>query len=200
MAAPIEFYFDFSSPYGYIAAEKIDAIAAKHGREVLWRPILLGVVFKTTGMQALPGIPLKGQYALQDFPRSARYHGLPFHQPSVFPISTTAAVRAYYWLEARDPKAARALALALYRAYFVDAIDIASPDAVAGVAAKLGHVAPDVLAGLNDTATKDRTKLEVEKAMGKGVFGSPYILIDGEPFWGADRLEQVEKWLATGGW
>ena len=200
MAAPIEFYFDFSSPYGYFAAEKIDAIAAKHGREVLWRPILLGVVFKTTGMQPLPGIPLKGQYALQDIPRSARYHGLPYRHPSAFPTSTTAAVRAYYWLEVRDPKAARNLALALYRAYFVDAIDISSPDAVAGVAAKLGYAAPDVLAGLNDTATKDRTKLEVEKAMAKGVFGSPYILIDGEPFWGADRLEQVDKWLATGGW
>ena len=200
MTAPIDFYFDFSSPYGYIAAEKIDAIAAKHGRAVSWRPILLGVVFKTTGMQALPGIPLKGQYALQDFPRSARYYGLPFQQPSVFPISTTAAARAFYWLQARDPKQARALAIALYRAYFVDAMDISSPDAVAGIATTLGLAAAEVLAGINDAATKDRTKLEVEQAMAKGVFGSPYIVIDGEPFWGADRLEQVEKWLATGGW
>ena len=200
MATPIEFYFDFSSPYGYIAAERIDAIAARHGREVLWRPILLGVVFKTTGMMALPGIPLKGDYSLRDFPRSAKFHGLPYQQPATFPISTVSASRAFYWLEGRDPKQARELARALYRAYFAEGIDISSPATVAGVAAKLGLSAADVLAGMNEPATKDRTKIEVEKAMAKGVFGSPTIVIDGEPFWGSDRLDQVDKWLATGGW
>jgi 2-hydroxychromene-2-carboxylate isomerase len=197
---PIEFYFDFSSPYGYIAAERIDAIAAAQGREVLWRPILLGVVFKTTGMQALPGIPLKGQYAQRDFLRSARLYNLPFTQPEAFPVSTVAATRAYYWLESRDVKKARDLALAIYRTYFARGVDISAPDTIAALGTELGLAPADLLAGLNEQAVKDRTRIEVEKAMARGVFGSPYIIVDGEPFWGADRLDQVERWLATGGW
>ena len=66
MADPIDFYFDFSSPYGYFAAEKIDALAAQHGRGVNWRPILLGAVFKVNGQQPLANIPLKGDYAAHD--------------------------------------------------------------------------------------------------------------------------------------
>ena len=76
MAAPIDFYFDFSSPYGYLAAQKIDALAAKHGRTVDWHPLLLGVVFKETGMAPLTMVPLKGEYSKRDFARSARFHGI----------------------------------------------------------------------------------------------------------------------------
>ena len=72
MAAPIDFYFDFSTPYGYLAAERIDALAAKHGRSVTWRPMQLGDAFKLTGGQPLPSIPMKGEYATRDFLRSAR--------------------------------------------------------------------------------------------------------------------------------
>ena len=82
MANPIDFYFDFSSPYGYFAGEKIDALAAKHGRAVTWRPILLGAVFKITGGQPLPTIPMKGSYAAHDLARSARYFKIPFKLPS----------------------------------------------------------------------------------------------------------------------
>ena len=70
MSAKLDFYFDFSSPYGYIASHKIDALAARHGREVEWRPILLGAVMKITGGQPLPNVPLKGHYARLDFVRS----------------------------------------------------------------------------------------------------------------------------------
>jgi len=76
MSAPIEFYFDLSSPYGFLAAQKIDALAAKHGRSVDWRPVLLGVMFKETGMAPLTEIPLKGEYSKRDFARSARFHGI----------------------------------------------------------------------------------------------------------------------------
>lgn len=86
--APIDFYFDFSSPYGYFAAEKIDALAEAHGRSVVWHPILLGVAFKHTGLQPLPAVPLKGPYSLHDMARTARYMELPYHQPSLFPIPT----------------------------------------------------------------------------------------------------------------
>ena len=81
--APLEFHYDFSSPYGYLAAQKIGALAARHGRTVEWNPILLGVVFRQTGTAPLTEIPLKGEYSKRDFARSARFHGLPpFRMPS----------------------------------------------------------------------------------------------------------------------
>lgn len=200
MAAPIEFYFDFSSPFGYLASEKIDQLAAKHGREVVWRPYLLGAVFKITGGMPTMQVPIKGDYYKRDFARSARYLGVTYRQPSAFPISSVTPSRAFYWLDSKDPARAKALARALYRAYFVDDVDISSAENTVAVAVKLGLNADDVRAGLNDAATKDRTKTEVEKAIALGAFGSPYIIVDGEPFWGSDRLDQIDKWLATGGW
>lgn len=200
MAAPIEFYFDFSSPYGYIASCKIEAIAAKYGREALWRPFLLGVAFKKTGLAPLPQIPVKGEYHLRDFPRSAKFHGVPFRLPSRFPIVTVAPARAFYWLEERDASRAKGLAGALFRAYFVEDIDISDAEKTVAVASGFGLAPDEVRAGLSDEAVKDRTRSEVERAISRGAFGSPYIIIDGEPFWGSDRLDQIDRWLATGGW
>ena len=198
MAAPIDFYFDFSSPYGYLASRRIDALAAAHGRKVAWRPILLGVAFKATGGAPLPSIPIKGVYAMRDFLRSARFHGIPYKQPTTFPVSTISAVRTFYWLQDRDAAKAVELAKALYNAYFTEDVDISKPEIVAQFAGKLGVKAEDLAAALNDQAVKDRTKKEVDAAVAHGVFGSPYIIVDGEPFWGMDRLDQVERWLAKG--
>ena len=200
MAAAIDFYFDFSSPYGYMAAAKVEALAAKHGRGVNWRPILLGAAMKITGGAPLPQIPLKGDYARRDFVRSAKFHAVPFRIPTSFPISTIAAVRAFYWAQAKDPARALALAKALYTAYFADDADISRVEEVIRVAESVGFKPEDVAAGVADQAVKDKTKAEVDAAIAKGVFGSPFIVIDGEAFWGMDRLDQVEKWLATGGW
>jgi 2-hydroxychromene-2-carboxylate isomerase len=189
VANPIDFYFDFSSPYGYFAASKIEDIAARHGRTVTWRPILLGAVFKVTGQQPLPTIPLKGDYAKHDLARTAK-----------FPISTTSPARAFYHLNNRDPTLAKRLALALFVAYFADDVDISSPENTADIAAHAGVDRDEMIEALNDPAVKDRLRHEVDAAVALGVFGSPYIVVDGEPFWGSDRLDQVEKWLSTGGW
>lgn len=88
MPAPIEFFFDFASPYAYFAAHRIDAIAAKHGREVEWRPFMLGAAFKATGMMPLTEQPLRGDYARRDWDRLARRMNLPFVLPERFPIVT----------------------------------------------------------------------------------------------------------------
>ncbi len=199
MAAPIDFYFDFSSPYGYVASHKIDALAAKHGREALWRPFLLGVAFKATGQQPLPSIPIKGDYAKRDFLRSARFHGVPYRHPAQFPIASVAPTRAFYWLNATDPKRAKDLARALYAAYFLENVDVSNAENTIATAAKLGLAADEVRAGINDPAVKDRTKAAVDQALAVGAFGSPYVVIDGEPFWGVDRFDQIERWLAMGG-
>ena len=200
MAAPIEFYFDFSSPYGYVASAKIDAIAAKHGREVLWRPYLLGVPFKKAGIQPLVNVPMKAEYSLRDFARNARFHGVEYRHPTRFPTGTTAAVRAYYWIESTDAARAKAFAQALFRVYFIDDRDISDPETSVAVAATLGFAADTVRAALADEAVKNRTREIVDAAVAKGAFGSPFFFVDGEPFWGSDRLDQIERWIATGGW
>jgi len=197
--ASLEFYFDFSSPYGYLASEEIDEIAAQHGRKVKWRPILLGVVFKETGCAPLTEIPIKGEYSLRDFARSARFLGIPYAQPAAFPIATQHAARAYYWLHDRQHGAARALAHALYRAYFGAGRDISRLDVVLDLAEQCGAEREALAAALAGQAIKDRLKDECAAAIGKGVFGSPFIIADGEPFFGADRLPQLERWLAGGG-
>ena len=138
MPDSIEFYFDFSSPYGYLASECIDAVAARHGREVTWRPYLMGVAMKTTGSTPLVNRPMMGAYSRHDMERSARRLGLPLTFPEPFPIATIAACRAVYWMERTDATAAKALAQALYRAYFVDGRNISEPEVVVDVAADSG--------------------------------------------------------------
>jgi len=197
---PVDFYFDFSSPYGYFAAAKIDEIAARHARTVNWRPILLGAVFKVTGQQPLPTIPLKGGYSKHDIERSARFFGVPLRVPSKFPIGSTAPCRAFYSIVDRDPQLAVRLAQALYTAYFAEDRDISTTEVTLDVAEKLGIPRNGLSHALNEPALKDRLRSEVDDAVVRGVFGSPYFIVDGEPFWGSDRLDQVERWMATGGW
>lgn len=195
----IDFYFDFSSPYGYLASTRINALAARHQRRVNWRPILLGPMFKAAGTMPLVSVPLKGPYSVRDFLRTARLLKTPYTQPATFPIGTQHAARAFYWLTDRDALRAQQFASACYATYFGQGIDISSAEKVADIAAALGEDRAAVLAATAEPAIKERLKNEVDAALAKGVFGSPYIIVDGEPFWGNDRLDQVEAWLATGG-
>jgi 2-hydroxychromene-2-carboxylate isomerase len=192
----LEFYFDFSSPYGYLASEKIDELAAKYGRKVKWRPVLLGVIFKATGAAPLTTVPLKGDYSKMDFARSAHFMGIPYNPPTRFPLPTQVAARAYYWLHERDCTMARAFAHAAYRALFVEDRDISSLDVVLDLAASIGADRTALAEGVESPEIKDRLKEEVAAALTKGVFGSPLIFCDGEPFFGADRLPQLEARLA----
>ena len=197
---PIDFWFDFSSPYGYLMSEKIDAVAAAHGRKVRWHPVLLGVIFQATGSRPpVDGVSAKAQYMLNDFHRSARHLGIPYNPPSRFPLPTQNAARAYYWLHGQDCALARRFAHAVYRAFFVDDLDISSPDTVLDFADRLGIDREQLAAALQAPEVKARLKEECEQALAAGVFGSPHVVIDGEPFFGADRLPQIEHWLQTGG-
>src|SRR6478672_2999335 len=199
MADPLEFHFDFSSPYGYLASERIEALAARHGRVVDWRPMLLGAAFKVAGTQPLTSIPLKRDYAKRDIDRSARFHGIPLRMPSKFPIATQAPARIVVWQRERSAVACAPLVKALYRAYFVDDRDISDPDVAADIAAGAGVDRAAARAANDDQTIKDALRRDVDAALAKGVFGSPFVFVDGEPFWGLDRFDQVERWLAKGG-
>jgi 2-hydroxychromene-2-carboxylate isomerase len=198
--APIDFYFEFSSPYGYIASRLVDDLGQRVGRPVTWRPMLLGPVFKITGQPPLIDIPMKGEYSRMDFARSARLHQVAYRHPGKFPIGTVAGLRTFYWLHDRDPGEARAFAKALYEAYFVDGRDISVAAAVVEVAQACGADAAMLAAALEDPGLKERAKREVDSAIAAGVFGSPFFVVDGEPFWGVDRMPMVEQWVRTGGW
>lgn len=200
MADPIDFYFDFSSPYGYLLSERIDELAARFGRKVHWHPILLGVIFKATGGAPLTlQNPAKAAYSLADFARSARFMGIPYRHPGRFPLATQAAARSYYWLHGQDCALARRFAHAAFRALYIDDRDISAPDTVLDIAAGLGVDREQLAAALQSPELKAHLKYEVDQAMQVGVFGSPYVIVDGEGFFGADRLPQIEKWLETGG-
>ena len=200
MGAPIEFYFDFASPYGYFASLGIDALGAKHGRGVTWRPVLLGAVFKVTGMRPVLEQPLRGEYLRHDVGRIARLLGCPYRFPDSTPVNPLAASRAYWWRFAEDPDSAKDLARALFHAHWGEGRDIAAADTVVEVAASLGLDPALVAAGMQDQTAKDRLRAETDQAVARGVFGSPFMLVDGEPFWGWDRLDMLDRWLATGGW
>ena len=195
----IQFFFDFSSPYGYLGAQKIEALAAKHGRAVDWRPMLLGVVFKQTGAAPLTEVPIKGPYSKHDFLRSARFHGIDFKMPPVFPIAGQTPSRILLWAKQQDPAAAARVAKALYRALFVEGLDISKPDVAADVAGNAGFDRDAARAAIDDPAIKEALKREVDAAIAAGVFGSPFVIVDGEPFWGLDRFDQIDRWLAHGG-
>ena len=198
--APVDFYFEFSSPYGYIASQLVEDMEKRIGRPIHWRPTLLGPVFKITGQAPLVEIPMKGEYSKRDFSRSARLHRVAYTHPAKFPIGTVAALRAFYWLDDRDPAQARALAKALYKAYFTEGQDISAPQAVVEIAKSIDVDDAALAAALDDPAVKERGKREVDAAIAAGVFGSPFFVVDGEPFWGVDRIPMVEDWISTGGW
>jgi 2-hydroxychromene-2-carboxylate isomerase len=199
VAEAITFHFDFSSPYSYLASEKIDALAARHGREVLWRPLLLGVIFQHWGTASLVKQPAQEKYAPNDMARSARFMGIPFRFPSSFPLPTQQAARAFYWMQDHDDAEARQFAHAVFRAFYVDDRDISAPATVLDIAAAMGVDKNALSAALASTELKERLRRETDAAIAAGVFGAPWIVVDGEVFWGADRLPQIEKWLENGG-
>lgn len=199
-ASPIEFWFDFSSGYAYFASNRIDALAARHGRTVLWRPFMLGTAFEVTGARGLSRTPLKREYARRDWERLARHAGVHFNPPAEHPLTALAATRAFYVIDATEPAEAARFARAVFCAYYAGNLDTADVDAVVAFAGTLGIGAASIRARINDQAIKDRARAEGEAAVARGVFGSPWFFVDGEPFWGADRLPMIEEWLERGGW
>jgi 2-hydroxychromene-2-carboxylate isomerase len=198
---PIDFYFDFSSPYGYFGSCRVDDIGQRHDREVIWRPYLMGAVMKLTGAMPLVERNLIRDYVHRDIPRTARRFHIAFNPPPPpFPLASVAACRAFYWLCDSDPQRARDFARRTYAALFVEGRNISESDVVVELATAAGANADDARAALGRQAVKDRMRAETEAAIERGVFGSPYFIVDGEPFWGNDRLDEMDQWLQTGGW
>lgn len=199
LKAPIDFCFDYSSPYSYIANEWIDALAARHGRTVRRRAILLGVTFQAAELRSPVGYPLKREYSMRDFARSARFERVPYVQPQPFPIATHLAARVFWWLQEREgEEAAARWTRAAFRAYFTRGVPLDEAAALKALAVEAGLDGNAAEAAWNDPVWKSRLRQANEDALQQGVFGAPWFIIDGEPFWGNDRKAQLERWLSEG--
>ena len=199
MNKPIDFWFDFSSPYSYITNEWIDALAARHGRTVQRHAILLGVTFAAAELKSPVAYPIKREYSMRDFARSARFEGLPYQQPEPFPIASQNAARVFWWLhDSRDAATAAAWARSAFRAYFTRGVVLSDAAALKALAAESRLDGEAAESAWNDPAWKARLKQANDEAIAAGVFGAPFVIADGEPFWGNDRKPQIERVLASG--
>lgn len=190
----LEVYWDFSSPYAYLGAVQAEALARRTGASLVWRPLLLGAVFKALGQANVPLVTYseaKQRHTGVDLERWAKHLGVPFRFPSRFPMSTVRALRAWIAL----PAAARdAFLMSVFRAYWAEDRDI-SDDATLGEL--LGVHASDVMARIASPEIKQQLVDATQRALDAGVFGVPTWIIDGrELFWGQDRVDLVERALS----
>jgi 2-hydroxychromene-2-carboxylate isomerase len=187
----IEFYFDFGSPTTYLAHTQLPAIAAQTGAELVWRPMLLGGVFKATGNASPVTVPAKGAWMGQDIARWAARHGVPFRFNPHFPINTLTLMRGAVGLQMRHPEQFKSYADAVFDALWVNPRNLGEPAEVAAVLAPLGIQAEAFMALVSDPAVKAALVANTEEAVARGVFGAPTCFVGAEMHFGQDRLEFV---------
>lgn len=198
---PIDFWCDFISPYGYLASLRIDALAARHGREVRWHPMLLGIsVLKVMGLKPIMETPLKQDYVPREIGRYLRLYGLQLQRAlGAAPMNPLPAARAFAWLLRHDAAHARGFAHQVYDRYWRHGEDLSESAALADAARGAG-IAAQTMALATGAEGAALLRAEVDAAISSGVFGSPFFIVDGEPFFGVDKLELIEHWLEEGGW
>lgn len=200
--ARVQFFFDFISPFGYFASLRIDELGARYGREVQWRPMLLGVsVLKVMGLKPLLETPLKGDYIRREFARHVRRHGLALKRRADDPMMDPRACgRAFCWTATHHPELAKPLARAMFDAYWAQGLDLSSAGAIAALPLPAGLDARTLAAAIDGEEAARLLRAAVEESLLLGVFGSPTVRVDGELFWGVDSFPMLEDWLSTGGW
>lgn len=197
---PITFWFDFGSPYAWLASTQVEAAARRCGRAVRWRAILLGVVFRTTGAVPLGEQRLRRDYARRDLARLARRMGLPFATATPPPGTSLALARVFHAIALRDTALAARFAAEAFMAVFARGEALDGLGAAQAFAARLGPAAEAAAAEALSPAARAALRHATEEALAEGVFGAPFFVADGEPFWGQDRLPMLEAWLREGPW
>lgn len=196
LGGPILFTFDFASPYAYFALDRIEELGRRHDRPVVWRPVLLWAVLKRQGIANPWDVGARAAYLPADMVRSAAFHRLPYRHPERM-VSSHRAARLYYRLETEDRDKARRFGRDLFMTLFADGRDIADGGTVAELAARQGVDPERAKDWMNGADGRERLAAAIEAAVADGVFGSPFFHIDGETFFGADRLPQIE-WRLSG--
>jgi 2-hydroxychromene-2-carboxylate isomerase len=198
---PIAFYFDPISPFGYLGSVQIERLATRLGRQVEWKPVLIGVtILKVMGLKPLPETPLKGDYLRHDALRLAQFLDIPFRYHGLTGVNSIAALRAFILLKECDDGLGKAFAQRIFDRLWVRGLDITSTDEVAEEAAKLGIDAVSLKRDIATDRAKDALRQQVDAAIHAGVFGVPYFVVDGESFWGVDRMWMIEHWAKHHSW
>jgi 2-hydroxychromene-2-carboxylate isomerase len=189
----VEFFYDYASTYSYLAHREIERIASETRAELVFRPMVLGFVFKATGNTMPAAVPAKAAYMTHDVARWARHYGLPFRMPSVFPVNTIRALRGA--VAALEDGGFPLYHHAVMEAYWARNKDIGDGDVLAEVVREAGLDAPRLLARTEDAAVKDQLKANTDEAVRRGTFGAPTFFIGDDMYWGNDRLQFVEAAL-----
>jgi 2-hydroxychromene-2-carboxylate isomerase len=192
----VEFFFDYGSPFSYLADTQLPGIAARTGASIVYRPMLLGAVLKATGNSSPMAVPAKGRYMGRDLERWAKRYGVAF-QRNPFPfLGNTLRLM-------RGAVASQKLGIfdryhtAVFSASWGNAVDLGDQAALRAVLRGAGIDADELLRSIDDQATKDELRQATEVAVERGVFGAPAFFVGGELFWGNDRLDFVERALCA---
>lgn len=197
---PITFWFDFGSPYAWLASAQVEEIAARCGRPVAWRAILLGVIFRETGMAPLAAQRLRGDYARRDVARIARRLGLPVVTATPPPGTSLSLARVFHAIALSDAERAARFAREALAAVFAQGEALDDLASAQSFAMRLGREAGDAACDALSPAAREALRAATAEALALGVFGAPFFVVDGEPFWGQDRLPMLEAWLREGPW
>lgn len=193
MARTLEFYFDYGSPYSYLADTQVEAIAQRAGASLVRKPMLLGGVFKATGNHSPAELPQKSAWSGFDMPMWARHYGVPFQRNPFFPVNTLALMRGA--AAAQIDGSFERYHPAMFKAMWVEGRNLNDMKEVASVLSAAGLDAAKFGARIQDQDVKDRLKITTEEAVARGVFGAPTCFVDKMMFFGNDRLPFVEMAL-----
>ena len=198
----IEFFFDISSPWTYLAFHNIQPLAKEFDEEIEWRPILVGGIFNTINpsvyeMRKTP-VPAKAMYMLKDLGDWARSAGLAIKMPpSVFPVNSVKAMRGCLWLLREQRAVMVPFATAAFASYWGDDRDISQDAVLAEICARVGVDPQAFFAGIAEQSIKDQLKANTDDVIARGGFGSPTIFVDKtDMYFGNDRLPLIREVLA----
>jgi 2-hydroxychromene-2-carboxylate isomerase len=199
-AAPdIEFWFEFGSNYSYLSVMRIEDVARRCGVRVVWKPFLLGPIFRALGMENSPFVlqKEKGAYMWSDMVRQCRKYGLPWTRPTAFPRPGVLPARIA--LLGAEETWIGAFCRGVMERNFVRDQDINGPDAMAEILIGLGLPGADLLARAQSEPVKTRLREQTEQARARGIFGAPTFFVGSEMFWGNDRLDDALNLAAESG-
>lgn len=193
MTRTLEFYYDYGSPYSYLADTQVEAIAGRAGAALVRKPMLLGGVFKATGNASPMTVELKSKWSAFDMPMWANHYGVPFQRNPFFPVNTLALMRGA--AAAQIDGLFERYHPAIYRAMWVDGRNLNDIVEVASVLTAAGLDARKFGSRIQDQDVKDRLKATTDEAVARGVFGAPTSFVGDMMFFGNDRLPFVEMAL-----
>jgi 2-hydroxychromene-2-carboxylate isomerase len=195
MSKKVEFYYDFSSPYSYLASTKIEGICAKYRAELDWRPFLIGGVYKETGNRAPLEVPAKKAYMIQDVKNWANHYGIELNFPDLFPVNSVKSMRGA--LVAKEQGRIGDYTHTLFKFYWVRNDDISQDDILRLALNDLDMDHELFIKRINEQEIKDELRTETAEAVRRGAFGAPTIFVGDKMFWGNDRLLFVESYLKS---